>query len=635
MNKILIALTFWGLFSITATSQDFSVASIPQELLENADAVVRLDERNITVEDIKTKVTTITKVVTVLNKSGKGYVRNYMGYDPNTKIKKLDVRILDANGNEIERFKEKDFNDVSAVDGGTLYADSRVKYFRYTSASYPYTVVFTSEVEDVNTAFLPTWQPIYANYVGVEKSIYTIHAPVQLGLKIKEGNLEGYNIEKKAFTSGYQFSVTNIPAIKPEAYSPPSEFLFPYVMFALNKFHLEGVDGQANDWKSFGEWMYDVLLKDTYDLPESTKQKMKDLVADKPTTYEKAKAIYEYVQQNTRYISIQIGIGGWKPMLASEVDKLGYGDCKALTNYTKSLMNAAGLEANYSVVYAGANYKRDLKEDFVSVQGNHIILEIPTEEKDIWVDCTNQISPFNFIGDFTDDRKVLVVKPEGSEIVTTPAFLDDYNKQITTASCVLDANGNLSAEVSIASTGIQYDNSYYLELRSSEDQVKHYKRYWGNLNNLQVDTIELVNDKDNVEFTENVSVQVPNYLSFTGDSGLLVANFFNASISTPERYRNRTTPFYISRGFADEDTYTITLPDNFTVDFIPEPVKETHEYGTYEMSITKKGKQLVYHRVMKLNHGTYSKEKYSEFRKFFRNVSKMDGAKVIIKKTNQ
>ena len=77
---------------------------------------------------------------------------------------------------------------------------------------------------------------------------------------------------------------------------------------------------------------------------------------------EKAKKIYQFVQDKTRYISVQVGIGGWKPFNTSEVDKLGYGDCKALTNYTMSLLKAAGVTSNYCVVYGGDDIM-SLEED--------------------------------------------------------------------------------------------------------------------------------------------------------------------------------------------------------------------------------------------------------------------------------
>jgi len=94
----------------------------------------------------------------------------------------------------------------------------------------------------------------------------------------------------------------------------------------------------------------------------------------------KAKAIYEYVQNNTRYISVQIGLGGWKPISAKEVDDKKYGDCKGLTNYTKALLNLVDIESNYCVVYSGSEIQ-DISEDFTSMQGNHVILNIPQENR--------------------------------------------------------------------------------------------------------------------------------------------------------------------------------------------------------------------------------------------------------------
>ena len=69
----------------------------------------------------------------------------------------------------------------------------------------------------------------------------------------------------------------------------------------------------------------------------------------------KAKKIYQYVQDNTRYISVQVGIGGMQPITAKEVDLVKYGDCKGLTNYTKSLLDIVGVKSNYTRLYASAS----------------------------------------------------------------------------------------------------------------------------------------------------------------------------------------------------------------------------------------------------------------------------------------
>ena len=287
-------------------------------------------------------------------------------------------------------------------------------------------------------------------------------------------------------------------------------------------------------------------------------------------TLEKAKIIYRYVQENTRYVSVQIGIGGFRPISAIDVDRVKYGDCKGLSNCTKALLEAVGVPAYYTIIEAG-DQKVDFEDDFADLrQGNHVILAIPYNNKYYWIDCTSQIHPFGFLGDFTDDRKVLVVTPDGGTIVKTEAYLDEQNYQNTNARYRLSEDGSISGTLSITTKGIQYDNRFFIKEYSDEDLVKHYKRYLGDINNLQVISHSFENDRDKVTFREDFKISASNYGSLSGERIFLTVNAFNRNKSVPKRYRNRNYPFEVQRGYLDDDDFTIKLPKGYSIETLPD-----------------------------------------------------------------
>ncbi len=84
-----------------------------------------------------------------------------------------------------------------------------------------------------------------------------------------------------------------------------------------------------DSWTNFGAWIIS-LNKGRSVLPEETKKKLHSLTDGLKTTEEKVKVVYEYMQNRTRYVSIQLGIGGFQPFEASVVDQTGYGDCSGI-----------------------------------------------------------------------------------------------------------------------------------------------------------------------------------------------------------------------------------------------------------------------------------------------------------------
>lgn len=633
MNFKLGCLVF--LFSISllsAQKSEYTSLSIPDSLKQNANAVVRLNQIDIVISSQRKMNIKSKRVVTVLNEKGQNTIDALENYDKRTTVIGIQATVYDAVGNEIKKIKRKDFHDQSAVDGGTLFSDGRVLYLEYTPIQYPLTIVYESEVETSTTAFVPQWFPLNDYQLSVEKSILNVSYPDNLGFKKMEFNFSNFKIDKTVDSSTkLSYTATNIPALKQEDYSPAYS-VFPKVMMCLELFHLEGVDGNAKSWKEYGQWYSDKILTGTTELPEETKTKIKNLVGDEKDPIKKAAIVYKYLQEKSRYVSIQVGIGGWKPMLANDVDRLGYGDCKALSNYTRALLNAVDVPSYVTLLYGDRN-KHDIQSDFVSMQGNHMILSIPNGDNYVFLECTSQDNPFGFQANFTDDRDVIIIKPDGGEIARTKSYENKDNSQISTGKYAIDDNGNFSGQITMISTGTQYGQKYPIEMAAPTDKEKHYKEYWQNINNLKLEKTNFVNDKEKISFTENIAISVVNYGSVTNNKMMFVVNAFNPNFQTVRRIRNRKNPFEIQRGYYDVDEIAIALPAGFAIEFLPSKFELSTKYGEYKIEIIKKDAlNLIYKRSILLKKGLYANTEYEEYRLFMDQISRYDGAKIILSK---
>jgi hypothetical protein len=507
-------------------------------------------------------------------------------------------------------------------------------YLDYTPITYPFTIIFETEIATSNTAFIPAWRPIDNFLVSTQKTLLTINFKPELNLNIKEINFSNsYSIEKIISTGSISYSSKNLTAKKREELSPSFTSIFPIVYFGLENFQLENVSGKASDWKEFGKWYYNSLLADTEEIPEATLQKIKALIGSEKNPIEIAKIIYQFVQEKTRYVSVQVGIGGWKPMLAKDVDKLGYGDCKALTNYTRSLLKSVNIPSYYTVVWAG-NEKRNIHDDIASIQGNHVILALPHEGNLYWLECTSQIHPFGFQGDSTDDRNVLIIKPDGGEIVSTKIFSEIENIKIIKGSYTISQEGNLFGKINIVSKGLRYDNEFGKERLSREEQIKQYKEEFDNINNLSIEKISFSNDKNNVQFTEDLELQAESYAQNTGGKLMFAVNAFDQNSYVPKKYKTREFPFEIERGYSNEDEIEVTLPEGFSIEAKPNNNEITTEFGSYKIEfITTENNKIICKRKLTIKKGFFESSKYENYRKFRETIARTDNSKILISKS--
>jgi len=314
------------------------------------------------------------------------------------------------------------------------------------------------------------------------------------------------------------------------------------------------------------------------------------------------------------------------------VDKYSYGDCKALSNYTKALLSCIGIKSYYTSVNAGSE-SNIIDESFPSNQFNHAIVCVPMTNDTVWLECTSQRTPCGFSGDFTDDRQVLLVDGENSRMVHTRIYPVSENciNRHSTVNLTDETSG--IAEVKTKYNGLCYDEISPIYYADEADKKK-----------IVTQRIELPSfTLNNFKYTENrsqhpsieegLNISVYNYIHKLGnDIALLPLNFMNKLTSIPEKVRNRKTEMCIRRPYMENDTVVYNINNGYKVTDIPKGTGIAGKFGNYTSKSILINNSITYIRHFELVKGVYPAEAYAEFRDFLEQVSTADEAVASLKK---
>lgn len=612
-------------------AQSFPASAIPENLKKNADAVIRKDFTTIQInkiDDIRYQYYTVT---TVLNKDGDSDAQVFIPYEKGDNISDIKVNIYDESGKKIKSYSKSDFGDFANNNQGTFYSNHRIMALSYTPTQYPYTVEFSYQIGDENTIFLPDFVPFRSANVSLEEA------------QLKIINKSGIELKTKTYPSKYNYasatesdnagekvySYKNVSAIDDAFLVPQPVKILPKVSFALTKFNLEGKQGNINSWSDFGSWYYNSILQPVSLSTPSIKAEVAALNLQ-GTTEEKVKKLYQYMQTKTRYIFVALGIGGWQPMLPDEVQKKGYGDCKGLTNYMKTLLDEAGIPSYYSVINSSSS-PVSFDKDFPKMGGNHVILMVPTEKGNIWLENTSQQIAFNHLSYSTTDRNVLSIRKNGIELIDTPVYTADQSKEKQFLKINLNEDNSISGEGNFSFTGIQYDNNLVLATMSPKERNEAVKNLLDVLHFEKVEMKNFLNDKDNAVAKFDLDFKANNYSKNAGSSIIFraVPIYSNNVYKTEE---NRELPFELRQSFEDEYEINFAIPKNFKIEELPENVNINSEFGTYKLSFVKNGEELKVNRTIRINKGLYPKEKYNDYINFRKKTINIDNSKILISK---
>lgn len=633
--KLFFVIIFFSPFMVCG---QYAINTIPDSLLKNSNVVERIYHINIEIKNPgKARVTT-KYAYTVLNEDGARYATYSGYYDKIQSVGSIKGTLFDATGKELKQVRKKDIMDLSGNDDDNLMylmSDARYKVHRFYTTSYPYTVEYEDEREMDGIFDLPDWRPVKGSYMAVENSKLSITTPANYNIRYKQYNYDAMPvINSQGDKKTYTWEIKNIPAKHSEVFGPAWDEINPTVLVAPSDFEIEGFKGNMDSWKNFG--LFIKTLNEGRDiLPDAIKQKVHTITDGIASVEEKVKLLYKFMQQNTRYISIQLGIGSWRPFDANYVVNKKYGDCKALSNYMVALLKEAGIKANY-VLIRGGDDEEDIVADFPSNQFNHAIACIPLKNDTIWLECTSQTVSPGYMGSFTGNRKALIIADDGGYLVHTPVYPETKNRKNRKTIATIDENGHLSASMQTSFSGLEQDDLHgMINGLSKEEQLKYLKKGIGlatyDIQSYKYQQLETALPV----ITEDIQLTAQHYATVSGKRLFVVPNILSKNGTKISSSEERKYPIVYPYAFSHADTAIIKVPAGYTIEAQPQPVYLSNQFGKYSINFQFKDNEVIYYRKYERTYGRFPAAVFKELVDFYEAMYKADRGRIVLVKKEQ
>ncbi|MEQ9308472.1 MAG: DUF3857 domain-containing protein [Balneolaceae bacterium] len=596
-----------------------------------ANSTVRTSDITLDVIDPSKAVYTVKEATTIYNKDDKDLATVVLDYGEFKSIDYLKANIVNNKGEVVRSYSIKDAQDYSTAWGSTFLSDVRLKVLELPYSTFPYTVEVEYRQTYNGLLNLPDWRPQMLGQ-SVESARFTLIDRQNSGVRYFNKNIEVEpTISTFNQTKTYSWEIGMKLPVKREGYGPPSSDLLPHILIAPGSFEMDNSRGNASTWKNFGLWYYE-LGKNTRELPLAAKEEIDALISGVNSEEEKVEILFNYLQEKSRYVSIQLGIGGWKPYSADYVFNNSYGDCKALTNYMQAVLEYVGIKAESVLIKNGVN-EASMEVDFPNNQFNHVIIRVTLVNGDIiWLECTSKYLPPNHIGAGNSGKNALLITPDGGEVIQTPENMYSDNKSERYWRFVVSETGVAEVNATIRNEGILQDDLMYAILPVSEKERVDWLE-----GTLEVDNSKIL-DYDFSKISEvdeyasyNFKARLENYIQTSSKRLYIPVNKMNRwrfSISENEK---REQPLLLPYTFVESDSIVIEIPEGFNIEAAPSNVEYSHPFGEFKATFEEKNeREIIYKRYFALMSKTIKPNDYQEIKGFFTKVRSADLQQVVL-----
>ncbi|PYX39375.1 MAG: hypothetical protein DMG75_01050 [Acidobacteria bacterium] len=615
---------------------------------EKTDAVLLYSEENVMVQSADKIKKVIRVAYKILRPGGRERGTVFVYFNSHRKITSLHGWCIPAQGKDYE-VKDKDAMEVSLpkIEGSELITDVKDKVLRIPSSDPGNIIGYEYEVEEQPMVLQDIWY--FQEENPGRESHYSLQLPPNWEYKAMWLNYPEVK-PSQAGSREWHWVVSDLKAIRKEDAMPPMAGVAGQMIVSFFPQGGAALNGFAN-WQQMGNW-YRNLTNGRLDASAGMKQRVTTLTSLAPTQLDKIRAVAQFVQQDIRYVAIELGIGGWQPHPASDVFLHHYGDCKDKATLMSSMLREIGVDSYYVVI----NHERGSVGPEVPPHVgafDHMILAIKLPEgmadpsliatiqsahygRLLFFDPTNEFTPLGQIGGYLQSNYGLLVMPDGGELVELPKQPSTMNSIQRTAKLTLENTGKLQGEVNEVRMGDRARSERW-QLRAvakDSDRIKPIERLLADsLSTFRITKASVVNlQHTDQPFGFNYSFESENYAKSAGNLLLVRPRV----IGTKSRGLLETKePRYFSIEFdgpaRDTDTFEITVPAGYEVDDLPPPVDAEYSFASYHSKTEVKGNVIGYTRTFEVKELSVPASKAEELKKFYRIIASDERNNVVLR----
>ncbi|HTA49160.1 MAG TPA: DUF3857 and transglutaminase domain-containing protein [Verrucomicrobiae bacterium] len=612
---------------------------------EKTDAVLLYSETRVTVISSEEMRTQVREAYKILRPNGRDHGTVRVPFDAQSKVNSLHGWCIPAQGKDYE-VKEKDAIESAYMPNFVLASDAKVKTLQIPAPDVGNIVGYEYETEERPIFLQDIWG--FQEHDPVRESHYSLQLPP--GWEYKASWLNHLEVKPtQTGSNSWQWVLSDIKEIRHEPWMPPLDGVAGRMV--LSFFTSEKIALNSNmDWDAMGKW-YSNLIGERVDASPEVKQQVAVLTGSQATLLQKMQAVAGFVQQDIRYVAIELGVGGYQPHPAAEVFAHRYGDCKDKATLVRSMLREIGIDSYHVVIYTergavtpqtpahhGFNHAILAVKLPDGVANSSLIATIdhPKLGKLLFFDPTDELTPFGQIRGELQANYGLLVTPGGGELIELPQQPSSMNSIQRTAKLTLDSAGMLKGEVKEMRLGERASSERW-RLRTvtkDTDRIKPIEDLLGSsLSSFHITRASLVNlQQTDQPFGFNYAFESPNYAKNAGNLLLVRPRVIGSKGSGfLETKEPRKFSIEFEGPARDTDVFEISIPAGYVVDDLPPPVDADFGFASYHAKTVVNGNVVGYTRTFEVKELTVPVAKAEDLKKFYRIIAGDERSTVVLK----